>query len=251
MRWEVAIRASIGALDLDVALGGDRGPVALIGPNGCGKTTLLRIVAGAMRPTAGHIKVGGRDFYRSDAGLDLPVQARRVGYVPQGFGLFAHLRVIDNVAFGLRSGPRALPRARRRDAAMAMLRELDCAHLAERMPAALSGGEQQRVALARALVIDPAILLLDEPLSAMDASARRRLRGLLAARLNAPGLPSIVVTHDVRDVEALAVSVCVMARGRVVQRGTLAEISAAPANDFVAEFVGLPGHGAATGSGPG
>jgi len=161
-----------------------------------------------------------------------------MGYVPQGYGLFPHLRVADNVAFGLSTGPRRLPKAERRSAARQLLTELGCATLAERWPAGLSGGEQQRVALARALVVAPALLLLDEPMAALDAGVRRVVRTFLATRLRSSACPSIVVTHDVRDVLALGARVCVLEAGRIVQQGSLSELQAAPASDFVAEFVG-------------
>ncbi len=236
--WRVCVKAKVGALELDVDLRGDEAPLALTGPNGSGKTVLLRIISGAVKPTHGEIEVGGTALFSSSHGIDLSSEERCVGYVPQGYGLFPHLSVIDNVAFGLSTGRRRRPRASRRRAAQAMLEELGCAQLAERLPQRLSGGEQQRVALARALVIEPAMLLLDEPLSALDAGARRRVRSFLVRRLRALGRPCIVVTHDARDVAALGARVCVLERGRIVQQGALASLRSAPVNDFVAEFVG-------------
>ena len=238
MSWHVTVRARVGALELDLDLSGDDTPTAILGPNGSGKTTLLRLIAGAYRPEDGQISVGERTLFDAKRGIDLPPEQRGVGYVPQGYGLFPQLRVIDNVAFGLSTSSRRQPRAARLRAAMELLAELECAHLAERMPAALSGGEQQRVALARALLVDPRILLQDEPLSALDAAARRTLRGFLAAHLKKRGRPSIIVTHDLRDVVALGAYVCVLERGRVVQRGTAAELRQRPATDFVAEVFG-------------
>lgn len=239
MSWHAKVRARVGALRLDVDIAGSEGPVALVGPNGSGKTTLLRIVAGAHRPDDGVIEVGGIPFFESADGIDVPSERRRIGYVPQGYGLFPHLSAVDNVAFGLSTGPRKCSRTDRRDAALGALAELGCAHLADRLPRRLSGGEQQRIALARALVIEPSLLLLDEPLAALDATARRAVRRFLAQRLNQLGRPSIVVTHDVRDVVALDAEVCVLERGEVVQRGDLASLRAAPASEFVAEFLAL------------
>lgn len=239
MSWRVTVQAQAGALALDVEIEGDQGPIALIGPNGSGKTTLLRIIAGASQPHAGDIEVGGDLLFSSERGVDVPCQERRVGYVPQGYGLFPHLRVIDNVAFGLSTGPSKLPRSIRESRALGVLDELNCTHLAERLPSRLSGGEQQRVALARALVIEPNLLLLDEPLAALDAAARRTVRHFLADRLRSLNRPSLVVTHDVRDVEALGAHVFVLEEGEIVQRGDVESLAASPATDFVAEFVGV------------
>ena len=238
MSWLVRVCATLGPLELDVDLCGDARPVALVGPNGAGKTTLLRLIAGAYRPQAGRIEVGGRVLFDAAAAVDLPPERRAVGYVPQGYGLFPHLGVADNVAFGLRARGHSGGRRAARLAAEQMLDELGCASLAGRRPTELSGGEQQRVALARALVVDPAILLLDEPLAALDASARRQLRRFLADHLRRRARPSIVVTHDARDVLALEAEACVLDAGRVVQRGTADQLRRAPANDFVAELFG-------------
>jgi len=234
--WRVEVRARLGSLDLEVAIDGDRRPTALVGPNGSGKTTLLRMIAGALAPTAGQIRLGDRTLFDSKHAIELAPEERRVGYVPQGYGLFPHLRVADNVAFGLCFPPRRQPRSARREAATELLAELGCAHLAERSTATLSGGEQQRVALARALIVDPAILLLDEPLAALDASSRRSMREFLAAHVTSRAKPAIIVTHDARDVLALDAFVLVLEHGRILQRGTAAELRAHPANDFVAEL---------------
>ena len=231
--WTLNATAHIGALALDVELTGDARPLALVGPNGSGKTTVLRMVAGAITPTAGRIQVGDTVLFDSDASIDLPIDRRRVGYLPQGYGLFAHLSVASNVTFGL-SGPRPA----QRDTALAMLTELGCAHLANRRVGRLSGGEKQRVALARALVIQPRILLLDEPLAALDVTTRRAVRGELAARLARLGSPAIIVTHDVRDVVALGARVAVLDAGRVVQIDDLDAVRSDPATPFAAEFCG-------------
>lgn len=235
--WRVSMRARVGTLNLDVDLQGACTPLALIGPNGSGKTTLLRMVTGALNPIRGEIEVGGTLLFSSRRSISLPSEQRRMGYVPQGYGLFPHLRVIDNVAFGLSTGARKRTQKIRRSAAMAILEELDCVRLAAQFPQRLSGGEQQRVALARALVIEPAMLLLDEPLAALDAGARRTVRVFLTERLRSLGCPSIVVTHDARDVAALEARICVIERGQIIQEGDLEDLRAAPGSDFVAEFV--------------
>jgi ABC-type sulfate/molybdate transport systems ATPase subunit len=241
MSWSVDIRLRLGRFTLEVDLSGDAAPVAVVGPNGSGKTTLLRVMAGAHRPQAGRIELGGQVVFDAARGIDEPTEARRVGYVPQGYGLFPHLDVADNVAFGRlgRAGDRKA--STRRAAAVALLDELECTHLADRHPRELSGGEQQRVALARALFIEPRILLLDEPLAALDASGRRAVRRYLADRLAARSGPALVVTHDVRDVRALGARVVALEAGRVVQSGAWTELAERPATEFVAElFEGSP-----------
>lgn len=236
MNWQLSVRLRLGALDLDVDLHGGLTPVALVGPNGSGKTTLLRIIAGAHRPDAGRVQIGEQVLFDAAAKIDLPPEARQIGYVPQGFGLFPHLRVLDNVAFGLIGQAKS----ERRQAALKTLQALGCAQLASRWPTALSGGETQRVALARALLAQPRILLLDEPLSALDAQARRSMRRYLADHLAQTGLPTVLVTHDARDVLALNADVFVIERGRIVQHGKANELAAAPATAFVAELFDSP-----------
>ncbi|MEZ4425594.1 MAG: ATP-binding cassette domain-containing protein [Gemmatimonadota bacterium] len=234
--WDLRLHGRIGSLTLDVEMVLGSAPTALVGPNGAGKTTLLRILSGARIPVSGHVRVGGHPLFDSAAGIDLPPERRRLGYVPQGYALFPHLSALDNVAFGLHG----LARSERRIRARAVLAELDAAHLAERAPATLSGGERQRVALARALATAPDALLLDEPLSALDARSRRETRRFLADYLAARARPALVVTHDLRDVVALGGPVVVLLDGRVAQAGTVAELAARPADDFVAEFFQAP-----------
>lgn len=238
-RWSASVKARLGSFSLHVRLESqDASVVALIGANGSGKTTFLRSVAGAIIPEAAEIRVGDTVLSSTQSGLHVPMEDRRIGYLPQGYGLFGHLNVIDNVAFGLRSGPRRQGRAQRHREALRILQDLGCEGLAKRRIAGLSGGEKQRVALARALIIEPRLLLLDEPLAALDATTRRRVRGMLAARLANIPCPTIMVTHDVRDVAALDAHVVVLEQGRVVQSGALQTLQSAPATDFVAEFVG-------------
>jgi ABC-type sulfate/molybdate transport systems ATPase subunit len=237
--WEVRVRLRLGELRLDAELGGDQRPVVLAGPNGSGKTTLLRAIAGARRPDEGLIRVGKRVLFDSGRAVDLPPEQRAVGYVPQGYGLFPHLDVRDNVAFGLLASAGGGDAGVRRARAGEMLERLGCQQLGRRTPRELSGGERQRVALARALMADPEILLLDEPLAALDAIARRQLRVFLADHLRALGRPTLVVTHDVRDARALGADIAVLEGGRVVQHGPIAEVAANPATEFAAEFFGL------------
>ncbi len=236
MSWHLHARTPVGALQLDVTLHGPPGPLVLIGPNGSGKTTLLRVLAGALRPQHGTLRLGSQTLLDTERDVDVPSQHRGVGYVPQGYGLFPHLSVLDNVGFGLSTGPRRVPRAQRNAAALRVLETLECDQLASRFPTRLSGGEQQRVALARALVIEPALLALDEPLAALDITARRSVRRVLVQRLRELNTPSLIVTHDVRDVLALDAPVGVLEEGRIVQRGSLEALRSAPATEFVAEF---------------
>ena len=235
--WRASLQVRLGAFTLDATLEGDAGPLALIGPNGSGKTTLLRALAGAIVAEREDIEIAGDVLASSSRGVHVAMEQRRVGYVPQGYGLFPHLSVIDNVAFGLSTGARRLARGERCAKARALLDELGCSALAGRRVDGLSGGEQQRVALARALVIEPELLLLDEPLAALDATSRRAVRSFLAARLEAFGRPTVIVTHDVRDILALRARVFVLEAGRVVQSGSLDELAEAPATEFVSEFV--------------
>lgn len=233
MSWHVSVRMRLGALDLDVDIGGENAPVALVGPNGSGKTTLLRTIAGAHRPRSGTIRLGKEVVFDAASGVNLSPEARHVGYVPQGYGLFPHLNAVDNVAFGLGPGG---SQAERRGAAAALLARVGCEHLAARAPYALSGGEKQRVALARALAVQPRMLLLDEPLAALDARVRRNVRSYLSEHLTERSGPALVVSHDARDVHALGASVYVIEDGHIVQHGSADELRAAPATEFVEAF---------------
>ena len=239
MTWRAEVRARVGALTLDVAIEGADEPITIVGPNGSGKTTLLRILAGVREPDAGRIQLGDRVVLSHEEGIALPPEARRIGYVPQGYRLFPHLRVEDNVAFGLAYAEPRRSRAERRRMAREMLERLDAASLADRMPRRLSGGEQQRVALARALVVEPELVLLDEPLSALDAASRRSMRATLVEHLHTHAGPAVVVTHDLRDVLAFGGTVYVLEEGRIVQHGAPDALRADPATPFVAELFGM------------
>ncbi len=197
---------------------------------------MLRAVAGLVKPEAGVVSVNGSVWFDSDRGIDVRTEERSVGLVFQDYALFPHLTVRKNVEFG---GGKAEP----------LLERFGIVHLAHEKPGELSGGERQRVALARALARDPAVLLLDEPLAALDAQTRGRTRGELRELLAGVGLPTLLVTHDYADAAALAERVAVMVDGRIVQVGAPAELVAQPATPFVADFVGgnvLPGRARAT-----
>jgi molybdate transport system ATP-binding protein len=212
-------------LELDLEVGAET--VALVGPSGAGKTTVLRAIAGLLRPASGRVEAGGERWLDTDAGVDLPPERRAVGLVFQEYALFPHLTVAENVAYG---GP---------SRAGGLLERFGLVPLANVRPAELSGGERQRVALARALARNPSVLLLDEPLSALDAQTRAGVRAELAERLDELELPTLLVTHDYADAVSLADRIGVLVEGRLVQLGTPAELVAAPASPFVAEFTGV------------
>ncbi len=214
-----------------VSLSIERGEfVGLLGPSGCGKTTTLQMIAGFAAPDAGAITLGGRDLTR------IPANRRNVGIVFQSYALFPHLSVAGNVAFGLemRRVPRAERDARVRDA----IRQVALDGLAERYPRELSGGQQQRVALARALVIKPDLLLLDEPLGALDAKLREGMQIELRRLQRSLGITTILVTHDQAEAMALCDRVAVMDQGRILQVAAPWEAYERPADAFVSGFLG-------------
>ena len=207
--------------------------VALLGPSGSGKTTLLNVIAGLVRPDAGRLVLDGGDITRRPAGQ------RRFGMVFQSYALFRHMSVAENVGFGLRVLPRGeRPDRARRDAKIAELLDLiEMGDLGDRYPAQLSGGQQQRVAMARALAIDPRLLLLDEPFSALDAQVRQSLRGSVRELQRKVGVAAILVTHDQAEAFAIADRVAVMNAGRIEQIGTPEVLERAPRTPFVRDFL--------------
>ncbi len=221
-------------LELDVA---PSTVTAIVGPNGAGKSTALRTLAGLLRPTTGMITSDGRVLDDAASDTHVPAADRRAGVVFQDYLLFPHLSALDNVAFGLvaRGSIRREARAR----AATSLDRFRLAELASRRPARLSGGQAQRVALARALVTAPTLLLLDEPLAALDAEIRTEIRQQLALRLREFDGATVIVTHDPVDALTLADEVVVLEGGRVTQRGTPVEIARSPETEYVAELVGL------------
>lgn len=205
--------------------------VSLLGASGCGKTTTLRLVAGFMQPTKGTIRLGDKDLTR------LPAHGRDIGLVFQSYALFPHLSVMNNVAFGLKQ--RKLPAAQQKARAMAMLERVGLSHLADRLPAELSGGQKQRVALARALVIEPPLLMFDEPLSNLDAKLRVDMRVEIRQLQRDNGTTALYVTHDQEEAFSISDRVAIMDQGRIMQLDTPETLYQRPANSFVARFVGF------------
>jgi len=207
---------------------------SLLGPSGCGKTTLLRTIAGILQPDAGTIRLGGRDV------TNVPIHARNMALVFQSYALFPHLTVFDNVAFGLRMRKERGEAIRRRVEEVLELVRLP--GFGNRYPAQISGGQQQRVALARALVVHPELLLLDEPLSNLDARLREEMRSEIRQIQRQVGITTILVTHDIHEAFALSDRIAVLNSGKVEQTGTPIEIYQNPKTRFVAEFAGQANH---------
>lgn len=222
---------ALTAIDLEAAPGEF---IALLGPSGCGKTTLLRCIAGLVDVDRGDIRVDGRSL------LEVPPWKRDVSVVFQNYALFPHMNVRDNVGFGLRMrGLDAANTRRRVEQALELVRMSD---LSERMPSQLSGGQQQRVALARAIVVEPTVLLLDEPLAALDAKLRGSVRLEIRALQQRLGVTTILVTHDQEEAMTMSDRIAVMNAGRIEQVGAPLDLYCQPATPFVADFVGETNH---------
>jgi molybdate transport system ATP-binding protein len=235
---DASIRLALGPLDLDMALTVEAGEVvALLGPNGAGKTTLLRAVAGLVPFRSGHVRLDGNLLEDTTTHEYVPTERRPIGFVFQDYLLFPHLTVLENVAFGLRSrgvsGRVAAERATR------WLDRVGLQRYARARPAELSGGQRQRVALARALAPDPRLLLLDEPLAALDATTRADVRRDLKRHLESFEGVRLLVTHDPLEAVALADRLVVMEEGHLVQTGTAAEVTEHPRSQYVADLVGV------------
>ena len=217
--------------DLSLSLRlGDGEIAAVLGPSGCGKSTLLRLISGLCPPDAGRIFIDGREV------TALPPERRGIGMVFQDFALFPHMSVRRNIEYGPRM--RRIGRAQRRARAEALAASLEISALLDRNPYSLSGGEQQRVALARALAAEPAIVLLDEPLSSLDASLRRRLRSEIADRLREAGMSAILVTHDAEEALAVADRICLLRKGRLEAEGPPEALYDSPPTAWSASFLG-------------
>ncbi|GAA5234995.1 ABC transporter ATP-binding protein [Verticiella sediminum] len=204
--------------------------LALLGPSGCGKTTTLRVLAGFVSPDSGTVRLDGEDV------TDVPPNLRGLGMVFQSYSLFPHMTVLENVAFGLRM--RGVPASRRTAPVREMLELVRLGDYADRYPSQLSGGQQQRVALARALVTRPSVLLLDEPLGALDKNLRERMQFEIRALQRSLGITTVLVTHDQEEAMTMSDRIAVMSGGEIIQIGEPASIYARPKNRFVSEFLG-------------
>ena len=234
---EATVEVNTGSFLLAAAVDALPGEtVAVIGPNGAGKTTLVKALAGLAALTAGRIVLEGEVLEDTRTGAWVAPEKRRIGVVFQDNVLFPHLSALDNVAFGLRA--RGTSRSEARRVAAGWLERLDIGDRAASRPRELSGGQAQRVALARALAIDPALLLLDEPFASLDVTARRETRHELTDHLRSAGMPRVLVTHDPLDAAAVADRLVVLEEGRIVQEGSIAEMTANPRSAYVAAFVG-------------
>jgi iron(III) transport system ATP-binding protein len=211
--------------------------VVIVGPSGCGKSTLIRCIAGLESPTDGTISISGKAVYDAEKSIDTKVNSRNVGMVFQNYALWPHMTVEQNVEYPLKM--RKVPKEQRRERVSKVLEALECSQLATRLPAELSGGQQQRVALARALVYEPAVLLLDEPLSALDALLRVSLRTELLRLHNALGYTAIHITHDQEEALEMGDRVVLMREGRIEQCGPPAEVYARPVSPYAANFLGV------------
>ncbi len=234
---------AVDGISLDVETGK---LITLLGPSGCGKTTTLRCLAGLERPQSGRIVIGNRTVFDSDKRIFVPASDRGIGMVFQSYAIWPHMTVFENVAFPLRvARTRTYTAADIRDRVARMLDMVQLKGLAERPATQLSGGQQQRLAFARGLVHEPAILLLDEPLSNLDAKLREQMRLELKRLHRRFGITTVYVTHDQSEALALSDEIAVFDSGRIIQRGTPQQIYRQPANRFVADFVGsanfLPG----------
>ncbi|HKV73755.1 MAG TPA: ABC transporter ATP-binding protein [Gemmatimonadales bacterium] len=228
----------LGNFVLDLSLTAAEGEtLVVVGESGSGKSTLLRLLAGLERPDAGIIALDQAEWFSTESGAWCPPAERSVGLVAQDYSLFPHLTVLENVCFGLRAAGMQAPQARRQ--AFDMLDRLGIGALSTRRPGGLSGGQQQRVALARALVLDPALLLLDEPLSALDLQTRREVRAELRGMLAALSCVTVYVTHSPLEALAFGRHIAVLDNGSLAQWGSGGELLRHPRSPYVAEFIGL------------
>jgi molybdate transport system ATP-binding protein len=235
---EASIQTTLGPLELEMEITiGEGEVVALLGPNGAGKTTLLRAIAGLVPFRSGRVRLDGEILEDTATHQYVPTERRPIGFVFQDYLLFPHLNVLDNVAFGLRS--HGTPRAAANEKAAQWLDRVGLESYAGAKPSELSGGQRQRVALARALAPDPRVLLLDEPLSALDVTTRAEVRRDLKRHLASFQGIRLLVTHDPLEAVALADRLIVMERGRLVQTGTPAEVTERPRSQYVADLVGV------------
>jgi molybdate transport system ATP-binding protein len=231
---EIDVKKRLRDFDLEVNISVAEGEILmLVGDNGCGKTTLLNLIAGLHKPDAGTIALDGRQLFDSNLKIDITPEMRNIGYVFQNYALFPHMSVYDNVAFGLRTR-----KFTRKEVDLLVMDHLMAAGLWEIRKARamnISGGQKQRVALARALIIEPDLLLLDEPLSALDVRRQVVMRRELRERIHTCGVPSIIVTHDLRDVACIGDKACLMEKGKITLSGRSDEVMSWGANPSARE----------------
>ncbi len=235
---ELAIRKKLKHFELEIELNlpaGEGHVVVLFGPSGSGKTMTLKCIAGVTEPDAGYIAIGGKPVYDSNRRVNLAIQQRRVGYLPQNYALFPHLTVAENISFGLLNHNKEQAAGR----VSALTNQMKLNGLEKLHPRQLSGGQQQRVAFARALAPEPDILLLDEPFSALDAGIRAELRQNLAMLSRDLSVPVVFITHDLEEAYMLADRMAVIDRGKVLQYGPREEIFYRPASEQVARLIGI------------
>jgi molybdate transport system ATP-binding protein len=237
LNLSVRVQHRMGAFLLNVDTEFNQCTTALIGPNGAGKSTLLRILSGILSPFDGRICLQQRTLTDVVQGIQLPPESRNIGYVPEGNSLFPHLRVIDNVVFGLTVHARKADKSERHEKAVRLLESLSCAHLSNRWPHTLSAGERQRIALARALLPGPTVLLLDEPFSSLDPAERTRTRHFFSAHLLSNEIPTIIASHDPVDVLELAQDVIVLEKGQVTAHRPLSQLNELRDLKFVRDFL--------------
>jgi molybdate transport system ATP-binding protein len=234
MTWRLKLNLNLDHFSLDIDIESTAQSMAFIGLNGSGKSTLLKAIAGAYPHLKGVIEVGAQTLFDSSSGIDVPIEARGLGYVPQSNSLLPHLTVVENLCFG--AVPEHMSNAQMQKAAFDWLEELGCPNLAQMRGSTLSTGQRQKIALARVLMRRPQALLLDEPLSNIDLVTRQQLRRLLQRHLNEHDTPSLIMTHDHRDALNVAQAVCVLENGKVIQMDTPKAVAANPVNLFTEAF---------------
>ena len=235
MTLEVSVVKKLRDIDLDVHFMVEEGEIlALIGENGCGKTTVLNLVSGLTAPDGGAIRLDGAPLFDGGSRIDVPPEARCMGYVFQNFALFPHLSVYDNVAFGLRA--RKMPPGEIEKKVRKALEQRGLWDLRNEKATRLSGGQKQKVALSRALVIDPCVLLLDEPLSSLDAETQAATRVELRNHIKGLGTPTVLVTHNVKDALEIADRVCVIEKGKIKVCGAPHDVLIKGVSHFIDNF---------------
>jgi ABC-type Fe3+/spermidine/putrescine transport system ATPase subunit len=230
------IKKQLRDFELEISFHMNNETLVIVGHSGCGKSTTLKALGGLISPDFGRIQIGDNTYFDRELSMNISPEDRGIGFLFQNYALFPHLTVYENVAYGL--AVRKIPKKEQRRKVAETLELLNISHLINSMPSDLSGGEQQRVALARALILQPKVLLLDEPLSALDVTTRGRVRRELKKMLSTLKIPTIIVTHDYEDAISLGDRILVMDRGRVIQEGTSEELLIHPRSSFVADFSG-------------